>query len=107
MRILINFILLFAIGCMLYAGVAMAQFNLPTNQLPNLNLKPTLSLTSEPLTPQPNSIITITANLLGTTNVNNSDYTWFLNSTRQKEASGLNKNIFTFPVGDLGAVYKV
>ena len=108
MRILIkNFILLFAISYMLYAGVAMAQFNLPTNQLPNLNLKPTLSLTLDPLTPQPNSIITVTANLSGITNVNNSNYTWFLNSARQKETSGLNKNIFTFPVGDLGAVYKV
>jgi len=106
MRILIkNFILLLAISCLPYA--AMAQFSLPTNQLPNLNLKSTLSLTSNPLTPQPNSIITATANLLGTTNVNNSNYTWFLNSVKQKEASGLNKNIFTFQVGDLGAVYKV
>ncbi len=92
---------------MLYAGVAMAQFDLPTNQLPNLNMKPTLSLTSDPLTPQPNSIITATANLLGITNVNNSNYTWFLNSVKQKEASGPNKNILTFQVGDLGAVYKV
>ncbi len=92
---------------MLYAGAAMAQFDLPTNQLPNLDIKPTLSLTSDSLTPLPNSITTITANLLGTTNVNNSNYTWFLNSVRQKEASGFNKNIFTFQVNDLGAVYKV
>ena len=104
-----NFILypFFAFYFLLFAIPIMAQFDLPVNQLPNLNMKPTLSLTSDPLTPQPNSIITITANLLGTTNVNNSDYTWFLNGARQKEASGLKKNIFTFPVGDLGAVYKV
>ncbi len=106
MRILIkNFILLLAISCLPYA--AMAQFDLPTSQLPNLNMKPTLSLTSNPLTPLPNSIITVTANLLGITNVNNSNYTWFLNSVKQKEASGPNKNIFTFQVGNLGAVYKV
>ncbi len=106
MRILIkNFILLLAISCLPY--VAAAQFDLPNSQLPNLNMKPTLSLTSDPLTPQPNSIITVTANLLGITNVNNSNYSWFLNSVRQKEASGLNKNVFTFQVGNSGAVYKV
>lgn len=87
--------------------VANAQFDLPTRQLPNLNMKPVISLTSNPLTPRPNSIITVTANLLGITNVNNSNYTWFLNGVRQKEASGLNKNIFTFQAGNLGAVYKV
>ena len=100
----ISFALL-AISYMPYA--ATAQFSLPTNQLPNLNLKPTLSLTSNPLTPSPNSTITVTANLLGATNVNNSNYTWFLNSVKQKEASGLNKNVLTFQVGDSGAVYKV
>ncbi len=106
MRILIkNFILLLAISCLPYA--AMAQFDLPTNQLPNLNMKPTLSLTLDSLTPQSNSIITVTSNLSGMTDVNNSNYTWFLNSVKQKEASGPNKNIFTFQVGDLGAVYKV
>jgi len=87
--------------------IANAQFSLPTNQLPNLNMKPTFSLTSDPLTPQPNLAITVTANLLGMANVNNSDYAWFLNGVRQKEASGLNKNVFTFQVGDLGAVYKI
>ena len=96
----------FTIFCLSFF-VANAQFSLPTNQLPNLNLKPTLSLTLNPLTPQPNSIITATANLSGMTNVNNSNYTWFLNSVRQKEPSGLNKNVFTFQVGDLGAVYKI
>ncbi len=100
-----NFILLLAISYLPYA--AMAQFDLPTNQLPNLNLKPTLSLTLDPLTSQPNSITTVTANLSGITNVNNSNYIWFLNSVRQREVSGLNKNIFTFPVGDLGTVYQV
>ncbi len=106
MRISIkNFILLLAISCLPCA--ALAQFSLPTNQLPNLNLKPALSLTLDPLTPLPNSIITVTANLSGITNVNNSDYTWFLNSVKQKEASGPNKNIFTFQVGNLGIVYKI
>ncbi len=100
-------ILLFAICYLLFAIPTLAQFDLPTNQLPNLNMKPTLSLTSSPLTPQPNSIITVTANLLGIINVNNSDYTWFLNSVRQKEASGPNKNILTFQAGNLGAVHKV
>ncbi len=99
-------------GCLLIFGIllpsiAAAQFTLPTNQLPNLNLKPTLSLTLDPLTPRPNSIITIAANLSGITNVNNSDYAWFLNGAKQKEASGINKNIFTFQVNDLGAVYKI
>ncbi|MCX6813990.1 MAG: hypothetical protein NT078_02160 [Candidatus Azambacteria bacterium] len=87
---------------MFHVSLTLAQFDLP-----NLNLKPTLSLTLDPLTPQPNSIITVTANLSGITNVNNSDYTWFLNNVRQKEASGLNKNILTFQVGNLGAVYKI
>ena len=55
-------------GCLLIFGIllpsiAAAQFVLPTNQLPNLNLKPTLSLTSDPITPQPNLIITVIANL--------------------------------------------
>jgi len=107
-----NKILYSCFGCLLIIGVSLpvivaAQFDLPTNQLPNLNMKPTLSLTSDPLTPLPNSIITVTANLLGITNVNNSNYTWFLNNVKQKEASGPNKNIFTSRVGDLGAVYKV
>ncbi|MCX6813007.1 MAG: hypothetical protein NTV77_00725 [Candidatus Azambacteria bacterium] len=108
MRILIkNFILLFAISYALYAGVVMAQFDLPTNQLPNLNMKPTLSLTVDTRTPLPGAVIIATANLSGITNVNNSNYTWFLNNIRQKEASGSNKNIFTFQVNNLGAVYKV
>jgi len=84
-----------------------AQFTLPTNQLPNLNLKPTLSLTLESQTPLPKSIVTATANLSGITNVNNSNFTWFLNGVKQKEMSGTNKNTFTFQVGDLGVVYKV
>jgi len=87
--------------------IANAQFSLPTNQLPNLNMKPSLSLTVDTQTPLPGAFIIATANLLGMTNVNNSNYTWFLNNVRQKEASGPNKNIFTFQVGDLGAVYKV
>jgi len=92
---------------MFHVSSTLAQFQLPANQLPNLNMKPALSLTLDPLTPLPNSIITVTANLLGMTNVNNSDYTWFLNSVKQKEASGINKNKFSFQVGDLGTVYKI
>jgi len=87
--------------------IANAQFSLPTNQLPNLNMKPSLSLTVDTQTPLPGAFIIATANLLGMTNVNNSNYTWFLNGVKQKEASGLNKNIFTFQVGNLGAVYKI
>lgn len=106
MRILIkNFILLLAISSWPYA--AAAQFSLPTNQLPNLNLKPTLSLTPNPLTPQPNSTITVAANLSGITDVNNSNYTWFLNGARQTGTSGLNKNTFTFKTGAIGSVYRV
>ncbi len=101
------FISLFVISHMLYAGVAIAQFSLPTYQLPDLNMKPTLSLTSEPLTPQPNSIMTITANLSGTSNTSNANYVWFLNGATQKDASGLNKNIFTFRIGNLGTVYRI
>jgi len=99
--------LLFVSCFMFYVSSTLAQFDLPTSQLPNLNMEPTLSLTSDPLTPQPNSIITVTADLSALTNVDNSNYTWFLNSVKQKEASGLNKNIFAFRVGDSGAVYKV
>ena len=94
---------MFSIFYFLFYAFVFAQFNMP-----NLgNIKPTISLNSDPLTPQPNSTITVTANLLGITNANNSNYTWFLNSLRQKALSGVNKNVFTFQVGDLGAVYKV
>lgn len=106
-RMFFCFVFLFSIFYFLFSGATYAQFELPANQLPNLNLKPTLSLTLDPLTPRPNSIMTVTANLSGITNVNNSDYAWFLNGVKQKEASGINKNIFTFQAGDLGAVYKV
>jgi len=106
--ILIFLVFLFTIHYSLFIiPSARAQFTLPAGQLPNLNLKPTLSLSSDPLTPQPNSIITVTANLSGAANLNNSDYAWFLNNIKQKEASGLNKNTFTFQIGGLGAVYKV
>ena len=89
--------------------IANAQFSLPTNQLPSLNLKPTLSLTLNTQSPLPSSMVTATANLsgIGITNVDNSDYTWFLNGVKQKGASGVNKNTFSFQVGDLGAIYKV
>ncbi len=99
-------------GCLLIfgillPGIAAAQFTLPTNQLPNLNMKPSLSLTVDTRTPLPSAVVVATANLSGMTNINSSNYTWFLNNVRQKEASGPNKNIFTFQVNDLGAVYKV
>ena len=89
-------VFLYTIYYILYTSAALAQFQLPTNQLPNLNLKPTLSLTSDPLTPQPNLIITVIANLSGITNVNNSDYAWFLNGVKQKEASVLIKIFLLF-----------
>ncbi|MEK9170848.1 MAG: hypothetical protein AAB789_00840, partial [Patescibacteria group bacterium] len=104
-----NKILVFSLVAyfLLFTTAVNAQFALPADQLPDLNPKTTLSLTLNPLAPRPNSTITVTANLLGVTNTNNSDYAWFLNGVRKKEASGVNKNIFTFQVGDLGAVYKV
>ncbi|MFH1393156.1 MAG: hypothetical protein ABIG73_02145 [Patescibacteria group bacterium] len=87
--------------------VANAQFTLPTNQLPNLNMKPSLSLTVETQTPLPGAVVIATANLSGITSVNNSNFSWFLNGVTQKEASGANKNTFAFQVGSLGAVYKI
>lgn len=104
-KIIKIFILLFAIGCLPYA--AMAQFTLPTNQLPNLNLAPTLSLSLDPQTPTPNSYATITANVSGITGANNTTFTWFLNGIKQATASGLNKNTFTFLTGAAGSVYKI
>lgn len=86
---------------------AAAQFTIPATQLPNLDLKPSLSLTLSSQTPFPNSTVTATANISGTANANNSNYSWFLNNIKQKDASGLNKNTFTFQVGGSGAVYKV
>lgn len=99
--------LLFVMCYVLRVPSTSAQFDLPTNQLPSLDLKPTLSLTSDPVTPRPDSIVTVTADLFGITSADNPNYAWFLNNIRQKETSGLNKNFFTFQVGDLGAVYKV
>jgi hypothetical protein len=79
-----------------------AQFDLP-----NLNLAPTLSLTADPITPLPNSAITVTASLSGITNVNNSNYAWFLNGVKQTNASGLNKNAFAVRAGVLGTIYRI
>src|SRR3989344_2689738 len=86
---------------------ASAQFGLPANQLPNLNMKPILTMTAEPTTPSPNSILNIAANLSGITSVNNSDFTWFVNDIKQKDSSGLNKNTFLLRTGNIGAVYKI
>jgi hypothetical protein len=99
-------------GCLLIIGISLpvvvaAQFDLPTNQLPNLNMAPTLSLSIDPVTPLPNSAFTVTANLSGITNVNNSNYSWFLNGTRQTAASGTNKNALTVRTGAIGTVYNV
>lgn len=96
----------FTIFCLSFF-IASAQFDLPTNQLPSLNIKPTLSLNLDPATPLPNSVITVIANLSGPANVENSDYTWFLNGIKQNNASGVNKNIYAFQVGNLGTVYRV
>ncbi len=87
--------------------IANAQFSLPATQLPNLDLKPSLSLTLTTQSPLPNSTVTATANISGMAIANNSNYSWFLNNIKQKNASDLNKNTFTFQVGGLGAVYKV
>ncbi|MDO8443733.1 MAG: hypothetical protein Q7S78_02000 [Candidatus Azambacteria bacterium] len=91
----------------LLPSIANAQFTLPTNQLPNLNMKPTLSLTINTQAPLPSAFVSATANLSGITNVSNPSFSWFLNGVAQKGASGVNKNTFAFQVGNLGAVYKI
>lgn len=95
------FILLLFISYTPYA--ATAQFSLPSIG----NIRPTISLTSEPLTPLPNSSVTITANLSGMITAGDSSYTWFLNGVRQTENSGLNKKSFTFKTGVIGTIYKI
>ena len=104
-KIIIIFILLFTVNFLPYPS--MAQFELPGSQIPSLNVKPTLSLSVEPTTPTPNSVVSIAANLAGTTNLNNANYAWFLNGARQTAVSGLNKNIFTFAAGSLGTIYRI
>lgn len=99
-------ILLLAISYLPYA-VVLAQFELPTSQLPDLNLKPTLSLSVDPTTPLPDFPVVVATNLSGALGVNNSVYTWFLNGKKQSESSGLNKNTFSFTAGELGGVYTV
>lgn len=92
-----------AIYFLFFTTITSAQFNLPTIG----SIKPTISLTSDTLTPPPNSTITITANLSGVTGVGASNYAWFLNGARQTDASSLNKNIFKLKTGAIGATYKV
>lgn len=96
------FLIIFAI-----IAPANAQFTLPTNQLPNLDMKPSLSLTVDTQTPLPDAVVIATANLSGITNVNNSNFSWFLNGVAKKEESGVNKNTFAIQVGGLGTVYKI
>ena len=88
---------------LLFIATTNAQFNLPTIG----DIKSTISLNSEPLTPLPNSTITVTANLSGITGGGSSNYVWFLNGVKQSGISGLNKNIFSFPTGPLGTIYRV
>ena len=80
-----------------------AQFELPTIG----SIKPTIILNSDPVTPLPNSGVTVTANLSGLIGAGDSNYIWFLNGVRQTGASGLNKNTFTFRTGGIGATYRV
>ncbi len=95
------FVLLFSIFYFLFSASALAQF-----ELPSLNIRPTLRLSANPITPAPNSMVAVTADVSGITNVSNSTYTWFLNGARQNDASGLNKNTFIFPAGTLGTTYR-
>lgn len=92
-----------AICFLLVAMPALAQFELPTIR----SVKPAIVLNSDPQTPPPNSTITITANLSGVTGTGDSNYVWFLNGVRQTDASGLNKNTFTFRTGGIGTIYRV
>ena len=96
-------VLLFSIFYFLFSGIALAQFG----SLPNLNMAPTLSLSADPVTPTPNAGLTVSANLSGITNVNNSNYAWFLNGARQSSASGVNKNRFSFQTEAIGTIYRV
>jgi len=105
MKILLKIFILLVIICS--PSTALALFVPSINEMPNLNMKPTLTLTVDPQTPLPNSIISVIANLSAITNVNNSNFSWFINGVAQKEKSGVNKNIFTFQVGSLGTVYKI
>lgn len=95
------FVLLLAISCLPYAVAA--QFDLPTIG----DVKPTLSLVSNPSTPLPKSTVVITASLSGITSAGNSNYTWFLNGARQADASGANKNTLTVRTGNIGTTYRV
>jgi len=99
-KIIKTFLLLFAIGYL--PNATAAQFNLPSIG----DIKPSISLASDSLTPFPNSTITITANLSGLTGAGGSNYVWFLNGARQTEASGLSKNSFAFRTGVIGTTYR-
>ena len=88
---------------LLFTITANAQFELPTLG----SVKPAIILNSDPATPLPNSAVTITANISGPAGANGSNYTWFLNGSRQTAASGLNKNIFSLTTGNIGEIYRI
>ncbi len=88
---------------LLFIATANAQFELPTIG----SVKPTIILNPDPVTPLPNSTVTITANLSGIAGDGNPNYTWFLNNIKQSGFSGLNKNTLTFKTGAIGATYQV
>lgn len=96
--IFLPFIFLF-----LFSMPAAAQFSLPSIR----DVKPTIALTSEPITPLSNSTVAITASLSGVIGASDSNYVWFLNGARQAAASGINKNTFTFKTGGVGTIYKI
>lgn len=98
-----SFVFFITIYFLFSTTVTLAQFNLPSIG----SIKPTISLASEPLTPLPNSSVTVTANLSGMIMAGDSSYTWFLNGVRQTENSGLNKKSFTFRTGAIGAIYRI
>ena len=96
-------IFLFVSCCLSLVTVANAQFELPSIR----SIKPVIILNSDPVTPLPNSTVAITANLSGVIGAGNPNYAWFLNGIRQTEASGLNKNIFSFKTGAIGTTYRI
>lgn len=97
------FVFSLAVYLSLFTTTTLAQFDLPTIG----DVKPTLSLVSNPSTPLPNSTVAITANISGIIGAGGSHYTWFLNSVRQANASGTNKNTLNVRTGDIGTTYRV
>lgn len=98
-----HFISFLIVYFLLFIVTVNAQFELPTIG----SIKPAIILNSDPLTSLPNSTVIVNANLSGITGGGSSSYIWFLNGIKQSGTSGLNKNIFSFPTGSLGTVYRV